>query len=73
MNRAKRKWASVEGYIVPLQVKDGPPTDEELSALPHVILTSDDEWDPSAVDNDGPNLEGIENHADVVRIREQQD
>ena len=69
-----------EGYIIPLQVKDGlcymkmrPPTDEELSSLPHVIMTSDDEWDPSAVDNDGPNLEGIENHADVVRIREQQD
>ena len=69
-----------EGYIIPLQVKDGlcymkmrPPTDEELSSLPHVIVTSDDEWDPSAVDNDGPNLEGIENHADVVRIREQQD
>ena len=96
VNRAKRKWASVwrpittnpgyqmvitrEGYIIPLQVKDGlcymkmrPPTDEELSSLPHVIMTSDDEWNPSAVDNDGPNLEGIENHADVVRIREQQD
>ena len=69
-----------EGYIIPLQVRDGlcymkmrPPTDEELSSLPHVFMTSDDEWDPSAVDNDGPDLEGIENHPDVVRIREQQD
>ena len=41
-----------EGYIIPLQVKDGlcymkmrPPTDEELSSLPHIIVTSDDEWD----------------------------
>ena len=50
-----------------------PPTDEELSSLPHVFMTSDDKWDPSAVDNDGPDLEGIENHPDVVRIREQQD
>ena len=25
------------------------------------------------MDNDGPNLEGIENHVDVVRIWEQQD
>ena len=37
-----------EGYIIPLQVKDGlcymkmrPPTDEELSSLPHVIMTSE--------------------------------
>lgn len=36
-------------------------------------MTSDDKWDPSTVDNDGPNLEGIANHADVVRIQQQQD
>ena len=54
-------------------MKMRPPTDDELSSLPHVFITSDDEWDPSAVDNDGPDLEGIENHPDVVRIREQQD
>jgi hypothetical protein len=28
------------------------PTDTEMDTLPHVILTSDIEWDPAVLDND---------------------
>ena len=29
-----------------------PPSDEEYDALPHVVLTSDMDWDPAVVDNE---------------------
>ena len=29
-----------------------PPSDDELNDLPHVVLTSDIDWDPSIVDNE---------------------
>lgn len=51
---------TVDGYIMPLQIRDGLPylamrpyTDNEWSSLPHVILTSDNVWDPSVLDDDG--------------------
>ena len=46
-----------EGYVLPLDFKNGLPylpmrpyTDEEWRTLPHVVFTSDVEWDPSHVD-----------------------
>jgi hypothetical protein len=32
------------------------PTDDELAALPHIIMTSDVDWDPSKFDNDITNF-----------------
>ena len=39
---------TTEGYVVPLHIRDGlpyldmrPPSDDELSTLPHVFFTSD--------------------------------
>ena len=29
-----------------------PPSNDELDDLPHMVLTSDIDWDPSIVDND---------------------
>jgi hypothetical protein len=50
---------TVDGYIIPLNIKDGlaclsirPYTDHEWDNLPHVILTSEIEWDPSVLDYD---------------------
>jgi hypothetical protein len=50
---------TLDGYIIPLCIKDGltrlsirPYTDHEWDNLPHVILTSEVEWDPSGLDHD---------------------
>jgi hypothetical protein len=50
---------TLDGYIIPLSITDGltplsicPYTDHEWDNLPHVILTSELEWDPSVLDHD---------------------
>jgi hypothetical protein len=47
-----------DGYAIPINIKDGLPyvqirpyTDEEWDTLPHVILTSDVDWDPTDLDH----------------------
>ena len=49
---------TLDGYIIPLSIQDGltrltirPYTDQEFDTLPHVILTSELEWDPSVLDH----------------------
>jgi hypothetical protein len=49
---------TLEGYIIPLSIKDGlarldirPYTDKEWTDLPHVVLTSENNWDPSVLDH----------------------
>jgi hypothetical protein len=46
-----------DGYEFPLHVRNGlsyldlrPFTDQEFQTLPHVIMTSDVDWDPSILD-----------------------
>ena len=46
-----------EGYVLPLNFKSGLPylpicpyTDQEWNTLPHIIFTSDIDWDPSGAD-----------------------
>jgi hypothetical protein len=48
----------IDGYQLPLDFKNGlpylscrKPTDDEISSLPHIIMTSDIDWDPSMYDN----------------------
>ena len=50
---------TVEGYKIPLHIRRGlpymdmhPPSDHELGTLPHVVLTSDTDWNPTKVDNE---------------------
>jgi hypothetical protein len=50
---------TLDRYIIPLSINDGlahlsihPCTDHEWDNLPHVILTSELEWDPSVLDHD---------------------
>jgi hypothetical protein len=49
---------TLDGYIIPLIVKDGlarldirPYTDHEFDTLPHFFLTSEIEWDPTVLDH----------------------
>jgi hypothetical protein len=48
----------MDGYQIPLLFKNGlaylpcrNPTEEEIGLLPHVVMTSDVDWDPSLYDN----------------------
>jgi hypothetical protein len=50
---------TLDGYIIPLSINDclaplaiWPCTDHEWDNLPHVILTSELEWDPSVLDHE---------------------
>jgi hypothetical protein len=50
---------TLDGYAIPIQIRGGlaymdmhPPDDDEYDDLPHVVLTSDADWDPSIVDNE---------------------
>jgi hypothetical protein len=49
---------TLDGYIIPLSIQDSltcldicPDTDQEFDTLPHVILTSELEWNPSILDH----------------------
>lgn len=49
---------TLDGYVLPLNIRSGLPylpmrpyTDDEWDSLPHVILTSDADWDPSVLDH----------------------
>ena len=55
----QQRLITPEGYHIPLSYRDGlpiltmrPPTDDELSVLPHLLLTSDAPWIPSCLDDD---------------------
>ena len=49
----------MDGYAIPLQIRGGlayldmhPPNNDEYDALPHVILTSDVDWNPTIIGNE---------------------
>jgi hypothetical protein len=55
----KQRIITPDGHYIPLTILQGlaylqlrPPTDQELHDLPHVLLTSDQDWDPSTIDNE---------------------
>ena len=48
---------TLDGYIIPVQIRQGlpemdlrPPTDEEMERYPHVVMTADEQWNPSVLD-----------------------
>jgi len=52
-----QRIVTIDGYVMPLDIRQGLPylklrpyTDEEWESLPHVIMTSDADWDPSVLD-----------------------
>ncbi len=53
----KQRTVTLDGYVLPIQIRNGlpcldmkPPTDEEMEQHPHVIVTADEEWDPTVLD-----------------------
>ena len=57
LNAGTQTLTTPEGYVLPLDFKNGLPylpirpfTDDEWHALPHVVFTSDVDWNPSQVD-----------------------
>ena len=66
----KQSITTPDGAIMPLAVKNGlaylkmrPPTDKELHdpSIPHIILTSDEPWDPAVMDSPLDDLEAWQN------------
>src|SRR6056300_1198686 len=55
----KQCISTPDGFEIPLDIQNGlayikmrPPTDRELASdIPHVVLTSDKDWDPSVLDH----------------------
>jgi hypothetical protein len=54
----KQRVLTPDGWVIPLHIRNGltymdmrPPTEREYCALPHVVFTSDDSWDPSVLDD----------------------
>ena len=48
---------TLDGTVIQFSVRSGlpykdiwPPADHEMLTLPHIILTSDETWDPSVLD-----------------------
>jgi hypothetical protein len=61
----------IDGYQLPLDFKNSlpylqcqKPTDEELSPLPHIIMTSDVNWNPSKYDKDIDDIEKFHDHGE---------
>ena len=53
-----QRLSTPDGYLFPLDIMQGlaylkirPPNDHEMDTLPHVIITSDMDWDPTLFDN----------------------
>jgi hypothetical protein len=58
-NSGLQRIITPDGYHIPLCYRSGlpymdmrQPTDDEFDTLPHIILTSDDTWDPSSLDDE---------------------
>jgi hypothetical protein len=61
----RQRLTTPDGYVIPIDVRRGLPyimmrpfTDEEFEELPHVLWTSEDNWDPTSLDSvisDDPN------------------
>ena len=65
---ATQSITTVEGYVIPLRFRNGLPympirpySDQEWNDLPHVVLTSDEEWDPKVMDEDRDEDEWLAN------------
>jgi hypothetical protein len=66
----RQRLTTPDGYVIPIDVKRGLPyimmrpfTDKEFEELPHVLWTSEDDWDPTSLDtviSDDPNWYEVE-------------
>jgi hypothetical protein len=61
----RQQLTTPDGYVIPINIRRGLPyitmrpfTDQEFEELPHVLWTSEDDWDPTSLDSvisDDPN------------------
>ena len=80
INGGKQRMITHSGYVIPFNVRSGlvtmdmrPPTDDELNlngskSLPQTIITSDLDWNPSAIDYEYDNenwFDAMENLPDL--------
>jgi hypothetical protein len=66
----RQRLTTPDGYVIPIDVKRGLPyitmcpfTDKEFEQLPHVLWTSEDDWDSTSLDSvisDDPNWYEVE-------------
>ncbi|CAJ1970450.1 unnamed protein product [Cylindrotheca closterium] len=66
----KQRLSTPDGWVIPMEIVNGlphvrmrPPTKCELETLPHIVLTSDKDWDPSVLDS---KLEDFEKWAESI-------
>ena len=62
---------TLEGYVAPLSFREGltyiairPYTNEEYRDLPHVVMTSDEVWDPTKMDDERDHKAWLQTQAD---------
>jgi hypothetical protein len=65
IDHGRQQLTTPDGYVIPINVRRGLPyitmrpfTDKEFEELPHVLWTSEDDWDPASLDSvisDDPN------------------
>ena len=72
-----QRIVTVDGYEIPLAFRNGLPylpikpyTDREFETLPHVIMTSDQDWDPSVLDAPVDTTDPITAGSDVANIHD---
>ncbi len=69
----KQHIVTLDGYIIPLNICNGlaymdmsVPIDKEFSTLPHVVLTSNANWDPTTLDSEfNPKVKWLNAQKDV--------
>jgi hypothetical protein len=65
IDSGRQQLTTPDGYVIPIDIRRGLPyittcpfTDEEFEELPHILWTSEDNWDPTSLDSvisDDPN------------------
>ena len=72
----KQRIMTIDGYVIPLDMHNGLPyiktqpyTDTEYDELPHVIMCSNNDWDPAVLDkkisDDDEWYDAVENFSEI--------
>lgn len=71
-----------DGYVIPIHIRDGlycidmlPPSTQELNSSPHVLVTNDAPWGPSAIVDEfhSTHHDAALAHDDVISRRDNRD
>ena len=77
INGGVQRIVTLDGYILPLSIRNGlpyfdmtKPSAKDLESFPHVVLTSDKEWDPKCLDQEGDLEEWSDAVQDLTKLPE---